>query len=67
MPAEKGIPKPEASARRLDVRSYDLRESFCGHLEINDCGNPGICKNCLLIFAARNQENVISDSIPLLE
>ena len=28
MPAEKGIPKPEASARRLDVRNYDSREAW---------------------------------------
>ena len=28
MPAEKGIPKPEASARRLDVRNYDLRGAW---------------------------------------
>ena len=28
MPAEKGIPKPKASARRLDVRNYDLREAW---------------------------------------
>ena len=27
MPAEKGIPKPEASARRLGVRNYDSREA----------------------------------------
>ncbi len=27
MPAEKGIPKPEASARRLDVRNTDSREA----------------------------------------
>ena len=25
MPTEKGIPKPEASAKRLDVRHYDVR------------------------------------------
>ena len=28
MPAEKGIPKPEASARRLDVMNYDSREAW---------------------------------------
>ena len=28
MPAEKGIPKPEASARQLDVRNYDSREAW---------------------------------------
>ena len=28
MPAEKGIPKPEASARRLDVGNYDSREAW---------------------------------------
>ena len=28
MPAEKGIPKPEGSARRLDVRNYDSREAW---------------------------------------
>jgi len=28
MPAEKGIPKPESSARRLDVRNYDSREAW---------------------------------------
>jgi len=28
MPAEKGIPKPEASAKRLDVRDYDVRTAW---------------------------------------
>ena len=28
MPAEKGIPKPEASAKRLDVRDYDSRTAW---------------------------------------
>lgn len=28
MPAEKGIPKPEASARLLNVRFYDSREAW---------------------------------------
>ena len=28
MPAEKGIPKPEASAKRLDVRDYDSRSAW---------------------------------------
>ena len=32
MPAEKGIPKPEASARRLDVRNYDSRKKLGGWL-----------------------------------
>ena len=28
MPAEKGIPKPEASAKRMDVRDYDSRTAW---------------------------------------
>ena len=36
MPAEKGIPKPEASARRLDVRNYDSREAW-GWLSDDEC------------------------------
>ena len=28
MPAEKGIPKPEASAKRLDVRDFDSRNAW---------------------------------------
>jgi len=36
MPAEKGIPKPEASARRLDVRNYDSREAW-GWLSEDEC------------------------------
>jgi len=30
MPAEKGIPKPEASAKRLDIRDYDVRTAWPG-------------------------------------
>ena len=28
MPAEKGIPKPEASAKRLNIRNYDVRTAW---------------------------------------
>ena len=28
MPAEKGIPRPEASAKRMDVRDYDSRTAW---------------------------------------
>ena len=28
MPAEKGIPKPEANCQRIDVRHYDSREAW---------------------------------------
>ena len=46
MPAEKGIPKPKASARRLDVRNYDSREASgwlserarSKHLNYTGCG-----------------------------
>ena len=30
MPAEKGIPKPEAAAKRLDIRDYDVRTAWAG-------------------------------------
>jgi len=33
MPAEKGIPKPEASAKRMDVRDYDSRTAWAGCLK----------------------------------
>jgi len=35
MPAEKGIPNPETSAKRLDVRDYGIRTAWAGYLEMS--------------------------------